>query len=43
MVGTFSFWVPRPEARYHLEHVVPRIVREYAQRFNRGEPFWAYE
>lgn len=42
MVGTFSFWVPRPEAREHLVAMVPRIVQEYALRYNRGEPFWPY-
>ena len=42
MVGTFSFWVPRPEAHEHLAAMVPRIVQEYVLKHNRGEPFWPY-
>jgi len=42
IVGTFSFWVPRPEAEVHLREYVPRIVREYVALYNRGEPFWPY-
>jgi Ser/Thr protein kinase RdoA (MazF antagonist) len=40
MVGTFSFWVANPRAQKLLATKVPQIARDYAARFNRGEPFW---
>lgn len=40
MVGTFSYWVPNPQAQELLARKVPQIAREYARKFNRGEYFW---
>jgi len=40
MVGTFSYWVPNPDAQEILARKVPQITRDYAVRFNRDERFW---
>jgi Ser/Thr protein kinase RdoA (MazF antagonist) len=40
IVGTFSFWVPNPNAQEILARKVPQITRDYAAKFNQGEHFW---
>ena len=40
IVGTFSFWVPNPDAQEILARKVPQITRDYSVRFNRDERFW---
>ena len=40
IVGTFSFWVPNPQAQEALAKRLPMITRKYAKKFNRNEPFW---
>lgn len=42
MVGTFSHWVTNPHAQEILATKTAQIAREYAAKFNRGEPFWFY-
>jgi len=39
IIGTFSIWAANPSTQSELSRV-PRIVRDYAARFNRGERFW---
>jgi Ser/Thr protein kinase RdoA (MazF antagonist) len=40
IVGTFSFWAANPAAQDSLRRKVPQVVRDYAEKFNRGELFW---
>jgi Ser/Thr protein kinase RdoA (MazF antagonist) len=40
MVGTFSFWVDNPNAQQLLVNKFPKIARQYAVKYNRGEHFW---
>jgi Ser/Thr protein kinase RdoA (MazF antagonist) len=40
MVGTFSYWVPNPQAAAILARKVPQVTQAYAIKYNRGEPFW---
>lgn len=40
MVGTFSYWVSNPRAQEWLARKVPQVVRDYAVKYNNGEPFW---
>lgn len=40
MVGTFCYWVDNPRAQALLARKVPQIARDYAVKYNRGQPFW---
>jgi Ser/Thr protein kinase RdoA (MazF antagonist) len=40
MVGTFSYWVPNPEAAPILRRKVPQIVEEYALKYVHSQHFW---
>ena len=40
MIGTFSYWVANPNMQKALARRAPSIAREYASKYNRGEPFW---
>ncbi len=40
MVGTFSYWVDNPRAQELLVTKVPKIARDFAAKYNRGEYFW---
>ena len=42
MVGTFAYLAPNPDGKEILARKVPQIARDYARKYNRGEPFWFF-
>ena len=40
VIGTFSFWVSIPHFQEILVERVPKIVNQFARKFNQNERFW---